>query len=165
MLPMPVVVTSPSKPPRRPAARPKPKKPLTGHTATAARLVDAWWEHQHPKPTNYMAVRSAVVACLEAGWAEDRIPQALDDVAASPYPVRAGTLETALKRRSNPARPAAGGNVHHLDRRAQNATAWAQEAAIAAGADPGDPFTTSNFFATTAADPNVIDGEIIRGTA
>lgn len=158
MLPMPVVVPDPSKPPRRPGTKPKPKpkRPLTGHTATAAALLDAWWQHQHPKPTGYMAVRAGIVACLDAGWAAELIPQALDDVAASAYPIRAGSLETALKRRTAQMRAQHGANVRPFPGRRETAAEVLDrvEAQMNAGAAPGfTDFDTSRIVDSVVINP------------
>lgn len=84
----------------------KAKRPPKGYApfvAEATAIIDPWWKAQDVKPTNYPRVRSAVVACLKANWAADKIPAALTECGASGYAITHTSLETALNRLNRPA--------------------------------------------------------------
>lgn len=175
MLPLPVQVTTRRRPsgeqsttPPKSTTRPKAADPDPRPAAlvsTADALVNQYASSlEHPLGRrSRRQLLTRVDELLEDGFAEEQIRDGFRLLWRNRARCGPGMLpafvEQAIAAAEMP------DNVHQLDRRAQNATAWAQEAAIAAGADPGDPFAAGNFFATTAADSNVIDGEIIRGTA
>lgn len=95
----PAAADEPSKKPKQ-KRQPKEYAPFV---AEATAIIDPWWKAQDVKPTNYPRVRSAVVACLKANWAADKIPAALTECGASGYAITHTSLETALNRLNRPA--------------------------------------------------------------
>ncbi len=49
--------------------------------ATAKAILDPWWERQVPRPTqNYMGALKVLERALRAGWPEDSLRSALDEI-------------------------------------------------------------------------------------
>lgn len=102
------LVSSPSTPlaeekaaTKRKSSRRGSSKPLGEHGLIAKRVVDGWWAKQDPRPApqRFWPILKIVEGHLQAGWDERQTAQALDDVAASGYPITITTFERALRQR------------------------------------------------------------------
>lgn len=83
--------------PKTERAAPKAQRPQAAVVADA--MVKAWWESQHPRPTqNFMGVVKVVQKLMEAGWHPLDVAKALRDAPVATN----NTLEFELRRRTKP---------------------------------------------------------------